>query len=159
MVVNVTGRYTSIPVFQRTLCPMDFRTPSVVPDSDRDSITQAKHDEKPVSHYHYTQKDCQINSKQFQFGNSTAQITEDNSQNSSVRDSAILCSYLLLRPITSRNNSVRKSQRRKYRKYFENNEVRSSCHIVCVIWYIGVFALPAGCQEGIACTVGGWSAH
>ena len=54
--------------------------------------------------------------KQFRFGNSSVQITEYNSNNNSVRDSVILCSHCLPRPSDSRNNSVRQSQSRNYRK-------------------------------------------
>ena len=49
--------------------------------------------------YHCTHNDFRMNSKQFRFGNSSTQITEQNSPNNSVRDSVILCSHFLPRPI------------------------------------------------------------
>ena len=54
--------------------------------------------------------------KQFRFGNSSTKITEHNSHSNSVKDSVILCSHYLPRPINSRNKSVRESQSRNYRK-------------------------------------------
>ena len=45
--------------------------------------------------------------KQFRFGNSSIKITEYNSHSNSVKDSEILCSHCLPRPINSRNKSVR----------------------------------------------------
>ena len=45
--------------------------------------------------------------KQFRFGNSSTKVTDYNSQSNSVRDSVILCSHYLPRPINSRNRSVR----------------------------------------------------
>ena len=45
--------------------------------------------------------------KRFRFGNSSTKITEHNSHSNSVKDSVILCSHYLPRPINSRNKSVR----------------------------------------------------
>ena len=71
--------------------------------------------------------------EQFRFGNFSTQITEDNSQNNSVRDSVILCSHFLPRPSNSRNTSVRlsRSGNPNYRKWLENNNVWFGNHVVC----------------------------
>ena len=83
--------------------------------------------------------------KQFRFGNSSAQVTEYNSNNNSVRDSEILCSHCLPRPSNSRNNLVRQSQSRNYRKEFENNKVRFGNHFVC-----GIFPICPGTLWGFS---------
>ena len=94
---------------------------------ESDGLVQVARQQNTITHKNVTE----LIPKQFRFGNSSTKITEYNSHSNSVKDSVILCSRYLPRPINSRNKSVWQSQSRNYRKKFEKNKVRFGNLLVC----------------------------